>query len=386
MRCKRIITAASLLLLVLTAACTTSSDAASDADVVLAASLELTGSGQALGVAYERALKLEVDRVNSDGSLKNRRLRLTISDNRTESATALTQVTRFSADPEVTAVITGACGECATAVTKLVEDRKVPLIALAPGLPVVGTAQTGKYMFKIGLNARDTAAALTNELVRSGVRTVALLSPDDAYGKDGHEAMSASATKAGITIAASADFHPDETDFSAPAAAVVGADPDAVVVWAFPTQAALVATALRAAKYQGKIFLDGAAAGDLFLSETTTIADGSTMVFVPTLAIDDVIATTPAKAERRQWFEDYTSRYGVYQGASSFAADAVRLVVDAVNQAGSTDRTSVRNRLETMRTDGLSGPIRMAPNNHSGLMPQALTMVVARNGRWRLLG
>jgi branched-chain amino acid transport system substrate-binding protein len=34
--------------------------------------------------------------------------------------------------------------------------------------------------------------------------------------------------------------------------------------------------------------------------------------------------------------------------------------------------------------DGISGPIRLTPANHSGLMPQALILLVARAGRWRL--
>src|SRR5687768_16443925 len=102
--------------------------------------------------------------------------------------------------------------------------------------------------------------------------------------------------------------------------------------------------------------------------------------------MDDVIATTPAKAARKQWFEAYTARYGAYHGQASFAADALDLVVAAVGQAGTTNRTSVRNVLESMETDGLSGPIRLTPANHSGLMPQALEMLVAKGGRWRLLG
>lgn len=47
------------------------------------------------------------------------------------------------------------------------------------------------------------------------------------------------------------------------------------------------------------------------------------------MVIDDVIATTPAKAARRQWFQDYTARFGSYNGSSSFAADAVQLIADA---------------------------------------------------------
>jgi len=112
--------------------------------------------------------------------------------------------------------------------------------------------------------------------------------------------------------------------------------------------------------------------------------NGATMVFTQILAIDDVISTTPAKAARKQWFRDYTSRYGSYSGVASFAADAANLIGDAVAQAGG-DREQVRSIIETSQIDGLSGPIRITPDNHSGLMPQALTMLVARSGRWRLL-
>ena len=107
------------------------------------------------------------------------------------------------------------------------------------------------------------------------------------------------------------------------------------------------------------------------------------MVFTQTLAIDDVIATTPAKATRKQWFRDYTSRYGTYSGVASLAADAVDLIADAVARVG-TDQNALRDQIETAQRDGLSGAIRITPDNHSGLMPQALTLLVARSGRWRL--
>jgi len=107
------------------------------------------------------------------------------------------------------------------------------------------------------------------------------------------------------------------------------------------------------------------------------------MVFTQILAIDDVIATTPAKSSRKQWFRDYTSRYGSYSGVASFAADATDLIAGAVARVG-TARPRIREIIETSQVDGLSGPIRLTPDNHSGLMPQALTLLVARSGRWRL--
>ena len=127
-----------------------------------------------------------------------------------------------------------------------------------------------------------------------------------------------------------------------------------------------------------------AAAGDLFIPQSAvTATNNATLIFTQTLAIDDVIATTPAKATRKQWFRDYISRYGSYSGVASFAADATDLIADAVAQSGA-DRDQIRAILETSQVDGISGPIRLTPANHSGLMPQALTLLVARSGRWRL--
>ena len=107
------------------------------------------------------------------------------------------------------------------------------------------------------------------------------------------------------------------------------------------------------------------------------------MVFTQILAIDDVIATTPAKATRKQWFRDYIARYGSYSGIASFAADATDLIAAAVARVGG-NREQIRAILETSQIDGVAGPIRFTPDNHSGLMPQALTLLVARSGRWRL--
>jgi branched-chain amino acid transport system substrate-binding protein len=165
---------------------------------------------------------------------------------------------------------------------------------------------------------------------------------------------------------------------------LAGTEPDALLVLTGPDQAVLAATSAKTAKYKGRLCLDAGAAGDLFIPQEAAAAmNNATMVFTQTLAIEEVGATTPAKASRRQWFRDYTSRYGSYSGVAAFAADAAALISDGVARVG-TDRGGIRNVLETSQTDGLSGSIRLTPDNHSGLMPQALTLLVARSGRWRL--
>jgi branched-chain amino acid transport system substrate-binding protein len=221
-------------------------------------------------------------------------------------------------------------------------------------------------------------------LTRAKVKRVAVLYAGDLYGRGGEAAMASELTKAGIALTASNHVRPTDTDITQAVGTLTDTEPDALVVWTFANQATLAATSAKQAQFAGKIYFDAAAAGELFLpSDAAQATNNATMVFTQILVIDDVIATTPAKAARKQWFRDYTSRYGSYSGSAAFAADAVELISDAVARVGG-DRKRIREVLETSQIDGLSGPIRLTPDNHSGLMPQALAMLVARNGRWRL--
>jgi hypothetical protein len=136
---------------------------------------------------------------------------------------------------------------------------------------------------------------------------------------------------------AKAQFKPTDIDVSQPVAEVLKSKPDALVVWVFADQPQRVAKSAKDAGFAGTLFFDAAAAGDLFPQGTSGGAvNNATLIFPQTMAIDDVIATTPAKAARKQWFRDYTARYGMYYGPASFAADAVHLLVNAIDQVDIT--------------------------------------------------
>ena len=57
-----------------------------------------------------------------------------------------------------------------------------------------------------------------------------------------------------------------------------------------------------------------------------------------------------------------------------------------VASTGGSDHQRLRDAIENAQFDGVSGPLRFTPEQHSGLMPQALTTVVDAAYRWRLQG
>jgi branched-chain amino acid transport system substrate-binding protein len=356
-------------------------------EVVIGADLELSGPSAAVGQVYAHALQLKVEQVNQEGRLGNRKLTLVLRDNRSEATTSAANIHALAMDASVRALVTGVCGDCVVGAAKAINDAKVPTVALALPTGVSTPVADRKYIFKLAPNVGDDATVLVSELVQSGLKKIAVTGPDDQFGRDAVEALTSRITRVGLSTVATEKLGPEPDKVASAAGRIVRSKPDAVVVLAFSPVAAQVAKAVRDGGYLGRLLFGGAAADSLFLTGDTAAAmDGASMVFTPTLVSDDIIATSPAKANRVAWFRDYLSKYGTYAAYASFAADAVELLVQAITQTNATDRDALRAAIETTRLDGLSGPIRLTPDNHSALMPQAVTMLVAANGRWRLAG
>ena len=369
------------------AGCSSDDESAATTEVVIGADL---AGGSPVDTAYARALQLKVDQINASGALGDRQLVVRIQDNRSDPTSSLRNISTFADDPSVVAVVSGSCGRCAVEAAKTINDKRIPTIALTADDDVASPVDLRRFLFKLGPNSADSIAALVTELRRpSGPKTgsVAVLHTADTYVDKARERRQAQLTAAEIEVAGVSSVKPTATDITQAVGTLADSEPDAIVVLTGPEQASLAARSARtSAGYTGDMYFDAAAAGDMFIPQDVAAAtDRTTMVFTQILAIDDVIATTPAKAARKQWFRDYTSRFGTFSGVGAFGADAIDLIADAVTRVGG-DRERIRDILETSQTDGLSGPIRMTPDNHSGLMPQALTLLVARSGRWRIAG
>src|SRR5262245_42747483 len=91
------------------AGCSLTDDSSDLPDLVVAATLELTGSNQDVGLAHQNALILKAEQINASGVLGNRKLRVVARDNQSNPGVAASQVTDFAGDSTVTAVIGGAC-------------------------------------------------------------------------------------------------------------------------------------------------------------------------------------------------------------------------------------------------------------------------------------
>ncbi|OWA13256.1 branched-chain amino acid ABC transporter [Streptomyces sp. CS113] len=354
-------------------------------DIAIGASLELSGPTQSIGTAYKKALELQVDSINEQGGvLGGRKLRLIVKDNQTKPAQNITNVNDLINNDHVVAVITGGCSACTVPVTSIVEKRKVPLISLASATAITEPVAERQYTFKISPNPAQDAEVLLADLKKKGVRSVGLLNVDNPYGQEGRAAVLAQAKKAGIEVTGTQQFGQEDKDMSVQAKRLVDDRPEAVVVWAVMPAAGIIAKNLRDAEFDGGVYLDAGAGAELFVKGAQGAAEGVHMVFPRVLAIGDVTSGGDSVRDQKQWVARYTDRYQDYSGFASFAADAALMLRDAIAKSGGTDGAELRDTIETIGFDGVSGPIRNSAKEHSGLQPESLGVLVVRDGDWHL--
>jgi branched-chain amino acid transport system substrate-binding protein len=364
-------------------ACTSDSGSASGdkTRVVIGADMD---TGSEIDQAYTRALQLRVEQVNNSGDLGDYELELALTDSRSDSTAALRTIGTLGDNSEAVALISGSCDVCVADNQKTITEKRLPTIALSAS-DAANIPGRDSYLFKLGPNSSDSTAMLVQQLTADKIKTIGVLYSTDRAGTDAWAHLKTAISSAGITVSQKSAVKPGANDISEPIGKIVQSEPQAIVVLTGAEQSTLATTAAKALQFGGKIYFDAMAGGDLYLPQNAARQTESTvMVFTQVLAIQDVVATTPAEAARKRWSSDYTARYGSYSGASAFAADAVDLIADAVAKNGN-NRERIREVLETSQTDGLAGPLRFTPENHSGLMPQGLTLLVARSGQWRVL-
>jgi branched-chain amino acid transport system substrate-binding protein len=353
-------------------------------DIVIGASLELSGPTASIGTTYKKALDLKLKQLNDSGALNGRKIKLVVRDNRTDNNASVANIDNFVQNERVTAIITGGCSACVAAAIPTITENKVPTIALASASAITNPVAGRRYVFKIAPNPAEDATVIAAELKRKNIGTVGLLHVDNVYGQEGGKSVTQEAAKAGIQVVHEEQFGQADTNMTIQVSKIVAANPAAVVVWAVMPAAGIIVKALHDAKFSGAVYLDAGAGAELFIKGTGAAAEGTNMVFPRILAVNEIDASTPQGAGQKQWVGAYQSAYGAYSGFASFAADALQLIVDAVSKANSTDREQVRNNIETAQLGGLTGALRFTPANHSGLLSEALGILVVRQGEWHL--
>lgn len=307
-----------------------------DGPIKLGMLAPFSGSEAAFGDYMKFGAQLAINEINADGGVNGRDLELVTEDDACDATAAVAAANKL-----VSAGVQGSVGGYCSGATL----PTLPIFAEA-GIPMVipaanSTKLVGQGAFMINGTGTQQAGATVAYINKLGAKNVVLIDDTTDYSVDLADQIEAQVE--GFTIAKRESVNPDEKDFSANVNGVLGANPDFVVWTGYYQAGGLLINQLRTAGYTGPILVgDGSVDAQL-----AAIAGESSIV--------DVVGTFTRTPDMLEGGEDWVKAYKEVSGGSEPGPysmqtyEAVKVIAEAMNQAGSTDYDAVVAALKGLK-------------------------------------
>ncbi|MDC0609212.1 ABC transporter substrate-binding protein [Vibrio sp.] len=297
-------------------------------------------------------------------------------------------------DDKVDAIIGPSGSGNAMGVIQFAAESKTPMLApVGTAAVVLPMTEQKKWVFKTTQNDDLIAAALVENMKKTGVKTIGLIGTADPYGENWSKVMKELTSKAGIEIVADEHFQRQDTSITGQALKVLMNNPDAVLIAAPGSSSVMPETTLKEQGYTGTVYQTHGAALDSFLKLGGKEVNGTILAASSMLVLDEV-PDSPVKEMATKYIDAYKAKYN--EAPATFGSnvyDAGLLLESAIPSAlkagkpGTEEfRSALRSALEqTKELAGTQGVYNMTPEDHSGFDERGRVLIEVKNGNWALL-
>ena len=346
---------------------------AGNGDIVIGVLCPTSGSNAYYGNDMYQSYQLAVSEINAAGGVLGRQLSLYQADDGCDANMA-TQAAAKIVSKGVNFVVGGYCsGATIAALQQFYDANLVMLVSAANSTDITKLDLNQTFM----INSPGTHAAVTlTDLCKSlGTKSVALIHQGDAYTKNLSDICQQTLPQNNIPIATVQVMEPGAADVSAIVTAIRNSGADFVYWCGYHADGANVIKQLRQGGYTGEI-----AVGDGSASTELITACGS--------AGEGVYVTSPPFVEFApggdKFVADYKAKFNMDPGTyATLSYDTIYVLKQAIETAGSTDFTNVRDAVQNIDYQGLSGHIKFTADRE--LAVSNFIILQINNGKFTLV-
>lgn len=352
----------------------------------IGALLDVTGGASFLGKPEHNAVVLAVEQANAAGGIRGRRIELSFEDAKSTETDSVLGARKLITQDKVAALIGTSRTGGAMAILPIATEAGVPMLAPVSGVAVVEPIAQRKWIFRPGQGGDLSVGKVIDYARRAGWKKLGVLYSADAYGEDGRDNMRKLAPAAGVTLAREESFPPTSTDLKPQLAKLQAAGVDAIFMHGLGAPSAIVYRNANELGLKPPIISGHGQANSAFRNAVGPAVVGQPIVGAPVLVWNELPASHPQKRVAAAFVESYTKRWG--NAPDMFAGvgyDATLMVLQAIRETDG-ERASIRDWLETKVKNyaGVTGVFNFSATDHAGLTSDALVMMVATDGGWRL--
>ena len=260
------------------------------------------------------------------------------------------------------------------------------------GSPVGAPPGQDGWLFRLPQGTDVMAHAVVGHMKKQGVKTVGFLGYVDAYGELWLKALAPELDKAGIKLVATERFQRTDTSVTPQALKLSAANPDAMLVVASGSGAAMPHKAIVERGYKGKIYQTHAAATPDLVRIGGKDVEGSFVVSGPAVIAEQLPDSHPSKKTAVDFVTGYEKAYGAgsrnqFAGHSYDAAIALQKAVPMALKRGKPGtpefRAGLREAFETMgRTVFAHGVMNWTKDDHWGYTNETGVMLKVSGGKF----
>ena len=369
----------------LVAAAALAMSAAALADITIGVSLPLTGPASGLGIPVANQIKLWPT------SIAGEKLKVIVLDDATDPTNGVKNARRFVTDDKVDIIVGSIATPVAIPMAGVAEESATVQLCLAPAALPPGK---DVWTFRMPQSNAVMSHAMVGLMKKQGVKTVGFLGYTDAYGESWLKDFTAEADKNGIKVVGTERFARSDTSVTAQALKLVSANPDAMLIVASGSGAAMPHKAVVERGYKGKIYQTHAAATRDLMRVGGKDVENAYVVSGPAVIAEQLPDSHPSKKVAMAFVQQYEKAYGA-GSRNQFAGHGYdtllvleKVVPVALKKAkpGTPEfRAALRDAMENIgRTVVSHGVLNWTKDDHWGYTPETGVMLKVVNGDWKV--
>jgi branched-chain amino acid transport system substrate-binding protein len=346
----------------------------------------ITGPASYLGEPERNSMEMVAEEANAKGGVKGRPLKLVIYDDEGDVTKARLSAEKHLQKDKAVTIIGPSLTHTSMAVLEITQKAKLPLVSCAAGAVITAPAKDRFWVFKTAQTDQMAVARIYQYLQKQGLKKVAILTVSTGFGVAGKEQLLGQAAQYGIQVVGQEVFGEKDTDMTPQLTKIRGTEAQVVICWGTGPAPALVAKNMKQLGMTIPLAQSHGAASKKFIELAGDAADGIIMPAGKLVVYKQLPDTDPQKAVCREYAEKYHAKFKAPESSfGGYAYDALRMLILAMDKAGS-DPAKIRNELENIKNFvGVSGIFNMSPEDHNGLSPAAFVMVKIDKGEFNLL-
>jgi len=359
------------------------------AQVRIGVTVSATGPAASLGIPERNTIPM------CPKTAGGKSIEYIVLDDASDTTTAVQNTRKLMGESKVDALIGSTTRANSLGMIDVFADGETPAISLASSVRIIEPVDAKKaWSFKTPQTDVMMAGAILEHASAHGVKTLGYIGFSDALGEAFFAEIDKAAKGRNIPLVANERFAPKDTSVVGQVLKLISARPDAIVIGASGTPAALPATTLVERGYKGRVYLNHGVANNDFLRVGGKDVEGMFVPASPVIVAGQLPDSHPAKKRALEYTALYESSYGAgsVSAFGSYTWDACLELANAIPaalktaQPGTVEfRRALRDALEATRNLEVSnGVVNMSKTDHLGLDARARVMTRIENGKWTL--